>query len=435
MENQTKTKEQLLIEIDQFGIEIGELKRLEIDYKKVEEALRHERELYHDLASAQPTGVYRIRVFSTQYLSEEIWLNAEKSPLVIEYCNDRFCEILKINRQEIASNPGIVQELVLEADKAAFTRANIRANLKLIPFEWEGRFSSKGEIIWLHIESLPRLLKNGDIIWTGILMDITMRKNVELEIKLQNEELKKANAEKDKFFSIIAHDLRNPLNIIVGYSELLAEQVINKDLEGIEEYADIIMNSSLMATDLLKNLMEWSLSKTGRMNFNPEYFKMIKIVDEVVLLFVYIAKQKSISITNKVHPMTLVYADKIMISTIIRNLVSNAIKFTKVGGTVSISSEEKQNEVTVKISDNGVGIPKKVIEKLFRIDQNYSTSGTKKEQGTGLGLILCKEFVEKHSGIIGVKSEEDIGSMFYFTIPSIANPEAETKKELVVSQV
>jgi len=203
MENHANTKEQLLKDIDELKIEIGELKIVETEFNRVKEALRVERELYLDLATAHPAGIYRIRVFSNQYLSEEIWLNSKRSPLAIEFCNERFCEILNLSRKEIECNPGIVTELVLEADRAEFVRNNVTANLQLIPFEWEGRFCIKGEIIWLHLESLPRLLKNGDAIWTGILLDITARKKWEQEIKIQNEELQKIDAEKDKFFSII----------------------------------------------------------------------------------------------------------------------------------------------------------------------------------------------------------------------------------------
>ncbi|HEY3388009.1 MAG TPA: HAMP domain-containing sensor histidine kinase, partial [Prolixibacteraceae bacterium] len=215
--------------------------------------------------------------------------------------------------------------------------------------------------------------------------------------------------------------------------ELLAEQIVKEDMDGIGEYADIILKSSIRASDLLKNLMEWSLAKMGRMNFNPVHFEMSQIVDEISLLFTYIARQKLIVITNIVNSETQVYADKAMISTIIRNLVSNALKFTDTGGAVIISSEEKNGEVTIKIIDTGVGIPESEIDKLFRIDQNYSTPGTKKEQGTGLGLILCKEFVEKHGGEIGVESRVGKGSTFYFTIPYMADPTTEIKKEVTIS--
>jgi PAS domain S-box-containing protein len=256
----------------------------------------------------------------------------------------------------------------------------------------------------------------------GIIIDISERKQAEYHIKRKNEELQKLNAEKDKFFSIIAHDLKSPFNSIVGFSDLLAEQVKNKEYEGIEKYSTIVLQSSQRAMDLLMNLMEWSQSQTGRMEFNPKYFELVELINDTELLLSGSLEQKSISI-SKITPSHLpLFADKKMIETVLRNLISNAIKFTFPGGNITISVEEKLNELLVSISDTGVGISKANCEKLFRIDQTYSTSGTNKEKGTGLGLILCLEFVEKHGGKIWVESEEGKGSTFHFTIPiRIAN--------------
>jgi signal transduction histidine kinase len=169
--------------------------------------------------------------------------------------------------------------------------------------------------------------------------------------------------------------------------------------------------------DLLLNLMEWSRSQTGRMEFNPEYFDLASSINKIILLYVDIAEQKSITIKNILPYKASVFADIAMISTVLRNLISNAIKFTMPGGKIIVSAMEKQNEIIFSVSDNGVGISKNSIEKLFRIDQSYSTTGTNKETGTGLGLILCKEFVEKNHGKIWVESEEKKGSTFYFTLP------------------
>lgn len=250
----------------------------------------------------------------------------------------------------------------------------------------------------------------------GILRDITERKRAEAEINKANAALIKLNAEKDKFFSIIAHDLKTPFNSIIGFSEILVEQVKEKNYLGIEEYTGIILQSSQRAMDLLMNLMEWSRSQTGKMEFNPAYFQLTELINAVELLFKNAAGQKSIVITNTLPCNIAVYADKNMMSAVLRNLISNAIKFTRSGGEIIISAEEKEG-LTVSVIDNGIGIPKDRIEQLFRIDENYSTSGTQNEKGTGLGLILCKEFIEKHGGKIWVESEEGKGSIFYFTIP------------------
>jgi PAS domain S-box-containing protein len=261
-----------------------------------------------------------------------------------------------------------------------------------------------------------------------IFVDITRRKQAEDEILFKNEELQKTNAEKDKFFSIIAHDLKNPFNSIIGFSDLLIEQVREKDLEGIEEYAGFIQQSSKRAMGLLMNLMEWAQSETGRMEFNPGFFNLADIVDDITLLLNDSAKQKTISISNTLLSNIPVYADKAMISTILRNLISNSIKFTLPGGKIILAAAKSEAALTVSVIDNGLGIPKDVLDKLFRIDKNYSTSGTQNEQGTGLGLILCKDFIEKHGGEIRVESELGKGSTFYFTIPYIAGQDEKTTK-------
>lgn len=250
-----------------------------------------------------------------------------------------------------------------------------------------------------------------------IFSDITERKQSKLIIQQQNEQLKELNKSKDKFFSVIAHDLKSPFNSIIGFSNLLVEQAEKKDFDGVEKYAGIIEQSSNRAMDLLMNLMEWSQSQTGRMEFNPEYFELVGLIKDTELLLSGAVKQKSISITINVPSNVPAYADKKMISTVLRNLISNAIKFTHPEGKISISVEEKQAELLISVSDTGVGISKVDNEKLFKIDQTYSTSGTKNEKGTGLGLILCKDFVEKHGGKIWAESEEGKGSTFYFTIP------------------
>ena len=252
----------------------------------------------------------------------------------------------------------------------------------------------------------------------AIFRDITERKKTELEIKLKNEELQKLIATKDKFFSIIAHDLKSPFNAIVGFSELLVEKVKDNDYDGIAKFAGIILESSERAMALLLNLMDWSLSQTGRMEFIPEYFEYIEFINNLTLPYQDIAGQKSITITKELPHTMPVFADKAMISTVLRNLMSNAIKFTRPGGEIMISVEEKPGELITAIKDNGVGISPTTVARLFRIDENVTTIGTNKEKGTGLGLILCKEFVENHGGKIWVDSQEGKGSTFSFTIPT-----------------
>ncbi len=241
-------------------------------------------------------------------------------------------------------------------------------------------------------------------------------------IEMQNEELRRLNATKDKFFSIIAHDLRNPFNSILGFSDILIKQVQHLDRDKIEQIARIIHQSSKMAVDLLMNLVEWSLSQSGRLEFNPENVQVSDIMNEVESIIIPAASQKRIDVHHELPSHLTVYADKQLIGTVFRNLMSNAIKFTNPGGKVIVSAVEHNNHLVISIADTGIGIPENKIDKLFRIDESFSTEGTDKEKGTGLGLILCREFVEKHGGRIWVESRsagdsKTTGSIFSFSIP------------------
>jgi len=240
---------------------------------------------------------------------------------------------------------------------------------------------------------------------------------LEQQLEQKNEQLEKALIVKDKFFSIIAHDLKSPFNTILGFSDVLVDQVKEKDFEGIDKYAAIIQQSSKRAFDLLMNLLEWSRAQTGKMDYNPEYFEMVSLIEDTCSLLDDNALQKSIAIQKQLPHNLPVFADLYMISAVLRNLISNAIKFTRSGGEIIVSAAETATEIVVSVKDNGVGISKERIEKIFSIGESESTPGTAKEKGTGLGLILCKEFVEKHGGRIWVESAEGKGSTFSFSIP------------------
>jgi PAS domain S-box-containing protein len=250
------------------------------------------------------------------------------------------------------------------------------------------------------------------------IRDITKRKEAELALRESETRLRELNVTKDKFFSIVTHDLRSPFSSIIGFSNFMAERVIAGDFVKVAEYADIIQKSSWRAMELLTNLIEWSNSQTGRINFSPEYVEFPLLVEEIFLLMKDIAGQKSITIKKELSPSLVAFADKAMISSVLRNLVSNAIKFTHPGGTVSIRAEKNNRELLVSISDDGVGLTNSAIENLFSNENSISTAGTMQERGTGLGLLLCKEFIHKHDGRIWVESIQGMGSKFNFTIPS-----------------
>lgn len=251
---------------------------------------------------------------------------------------------------------------------------------------------------------------------------IILQEQIELELRERKAELKKSNETKDKFFSIIAHDLKSPFNSLLGFSEILKENYDDFDIEKKKKFISIINQGLEDTHKLLKNLLFWSRSQRGTIDFNPEKLNLKLMFNEPIELLNQPAKNKSILLTNKIPEKIVVYADKNMLSTIIRNLISNAIKFTPKGGKIEFNStvrtiKNNQKVVEVVIKDNGIGVSKKMQSKLFDIGESTSTKGTENESGTGLGLILCKEFVEKHGGKIWVESEVGKGSKFYFTIP------------------
>lgn len=276
--------------------------------------------------------------------------------------------------------------------------------------------TKEGKIISVEFVSTVYVADHTKVIQCNI-RDITERKRVEKALKDSEARLIGLNAAKDKFFSIIAHDLKGPFNSIIGFSDLLVDRIRDEDYEEIEKYAMIIQNSSRRAMDLIMNLMEWSRSQTGRLDFNPENMEIVALIKTIAQLLNDSAQQKSIGLYTEVPGKTMVFVDKAMMGTVLRNLISNAIKFTNAGGEIVISVNQTPDKVIVTVADNGVGIRADAINKLFVIEKSYSTIGTNDEKGTGLGLILCKEFIEKHGGTIWVESEFGKGSRFHFTIP------------------
>ncbi len=248
------------------------------------------------------------------------------------------------------------------------------------------------------------------------VFDITDHKNAENKLIENEARLKELNKTKDKFFNIIAHDLRSPVQTMLGFSSILEEQMQKKDYEGIEEFSGYIHRASKHLADFITNLLEWSRSQTGKIEFKPENIELFDTVNEVTEIANDSAKQKSIKIENLIPRDVFVLGDKAMLQNIFRNLISNSIKFTNPGGNVYISADNKPNEVIISVKDNGVGITKEFVDKLFNLSVNCTTLGTENEKGTGLGLLLCKEFVEKHGGKIWVESEVGTGSTFYFTM-------------------
>jgi signal transduction histidine kinase/streptogramin lyase len=238
----------------------------------------------------------------------------------------------------------------------------------------------------------------------------------EVLIKM-NEELHALNASKDKFFSIIAHDLKNPFNIIIGLSGILKEDGKSENPIVAKETASAINSSAVQTYRLLENLLDWANSQRGKISFNPEPINLSKIVMEEFSTLDDVAKGKNIELASYVEGSLVVEADRNMIKTILRNLISNAIKFTNRNGKVEVRAAIENKCAEITVHDNGIGMSEETMHKLFRIDANLTTRGTENERGTGLGLFLCKEFVEKHGGKISVESKPGNGSVFRFVLP------------------
>jgi len=255
------------------------------------------------------------------------------------------------------------------------------------------------------------------------IVDITERKLAEEEIKNKNEELLKLNAEKDKFFSIIAHDLRSPFNALLGFTQIMVEDLSTLTFDEIQKIAVNMRNSANKLFNLLENLLQWSLMQRGLISFKPESFILLNRIAPIIELVSDTAQKKMITISYDIPEDLRVMADGQMFESVMRNLVFNALKFTHKGGKISIEVKPiSDNSVEISIRDTGIGMNKRMIDNLFLLDEQTNRKGTDGEPNTGLGLIICKDFIEKHGGQLWVESEEGQGTIFYFTIPYINTP-------------
>ncbi len=243
---------------------------------------------------------------------------------------------------------------------------------------------------------------------------------LELDLVLiqSNRELLKLNIDKDLFLSILAHDLKSPFNGLLGFSNLLLKNIRKYDIETIENSAFNINKSAENIYNLLEDLLSWTQSQSGKISFKPQELSFKSICFDILEMLNPNAKEKNITINHFFAEELTIFADKNMVQAVLRNLISNAIKFTNSNGTINIYAKQDPENVTITVSDNGVGINLEDLRKLFDVSHFQSTIGTKKEKGTGIGLLICKEFVEKHGGKIWGESEVSKGSDFKFTLPN-----------------
>ncbi len=241
-----------------------------------------------------------------------------------------------------------------------------------------------------------------------------------LIISNQNNELHSLIAEKDRLFSIIGHDLRTPFNSILGFGELIYEDSNQLTKEEIQTYSSYIVQSSKNTLYLLENLLIWAKLQQNRIVFDPKELNLQKVINEVVLLLREPLKDKLITLNNNISDFSFVFADEEMLKTIFRNIIGNAIKFSYKNGTIDISSSETGSVTKISIQDHGIGMKFEDLEKLYQFDATVIRTGTQNEKGSGMGLIISKEIVEKHGGTIWVESTEGVGTTFFFTIPKIS---------------
>jgi PAS domain S-box-containing protein len=286
-------------------------------------------------------------------------------------------------------------------------------------YNYEIQTKSKSNIdIYLLCNIKELVNENHEIIGReGILRDITHLKKTEQKLKENEIKLKELNATKDKFMSILAHDLRSPFTTLIGLADSLQYKIEKENLNSVKEYVDFIEQTSKNTYKLLENLFEWASSQQNRISYKPETINLQLIVSECYTFLNSIAEAKKIEIKIEIGENIFILADSDMTKTILRNLMTNAIKFTPISGKIVLSAKIIQPDVEITVSDTGVGMDEKIKNSLFKIGTTRSTRGTQGEHGTGFGLLLCKEFVEKHGGTIWVESEIGKGSDFKFTMP------------------
>jgi len=402
MNSQNKTSAQLQEEINSLKAEVEKLKKEknENKYKKFFNEIRlaiYETSPEGDLIDINPYGV-KMMGYSTK---EEIM----KSGVV----------------KDCYTNPADRLKYLERVERVGFVK-NFEIKIK----------RKDGKNIITSNTSFVNKDKNGkSISFLGVLKDITQIKDVEEQLKEYVEklavlnrklvksetELKKINASKDKFFSIIAHDLRAPFTSLLGLTDFLTFDIDNLSKEEIKVFAQKINISSKGIYELVENLLEWARVQTSTIEYNPHIFDISDLCDTIINTLVGVSVKKNINIKNEILKNTHVFADKNTINSVIHNLVSNALKFTKFGGKISIDAKLNNKFYLISVKDNGIGIKNDIVEKLFDIDEHHTTFGTANEKGSGLGLILCKELVEMNGGKIWVESEINKGSNFYFTVP------------------
>lgn len=380
--------------------QIVELKK-QIEILKFQSSIKSDKEVREDYYNSILNNI-----------GDPVFVKDDQSRLVI--VNDAFSTIFSLSRENIIGKTLAEdvskeeQEIFLKIDKQVLEDGIENINEETLTIRG-------GKTRTISTRKTRFIDSEGKKYLVGVIHDITERKKSEVSLKESEQQLKELNTTKDKLFSIIAHDLRTPFTNIIGLTGLLIDNSI--DFEESEKYIKILNSSAKNTLILLDNLLNWAKSQTGQLIFKPEKIIISNVIQEIIALNKLHADTKSISVSYTSSNDLEVFADVNMLRTVLRNLFSNAIKFTNTGGHVNIKSILKNKHVEISISDNGIGMNEEKHKSLFEIISNTTTLGTANENGSGLGLVLCKEFVNKNGGTIWAESEEGKGSCFKFTLP------------------
>ncbi len=303
-------------------------------------------------------------------------------------------------------------ELAEQEDNLVFKERKVLKDI-------ERQLTINNEQKWLSINKAPLIDKDNNVIGiVGVMDDITKRKAYEAELQEAKEKLAELNHQKDKFFSIIAHDLRSPFTGLLGYSDFLVNDYGKLSEDEKKEYINSINETLKSLLDLINNLLEWSKLQFKKEEVTPEEFTLHSVTTKVFNSLKISSHKKNITLAADCPESIKIYSDKNMVETVLRNLVSNAIKFTKTKGTVKVTVEDNDGMISINVKDNGIGMSEETVQNLFKLNTSVTRSGTANEKGTGLGLLICKEFLEKHGGSISVKSKVNEGTIFTVKLKS-----------------
>ncbi len=330
--------------------------------------------------------------------------------------NNAFCYLCSKTREELIGKPFSIiyqqdlQENIFLKTIKRFNNRTIQKNVIDEVTLWNGKK------VWFELSNSYIDYENDSTLLLSNFRDITLQKEYEIELQQINEELKETSLKKDKFFSFVTHDLKSPFQGLLGLTSILADSNEDFSVEEMRDYSKKVNSIANNLFSLIQDLLNWSRIQSGQMQFNPQKVNLHKIISDCASAVDSLAKNKNLLILNEIDSDIYVLADSVMLVSIIQNLLSNAIKFSFTGGKILIGSNLNKDEIEIFIKDEGIGISQENINKLFQLDQQFSSIGTSGEKGTGLGLLICKQMVEKHGSFLKVVSELSKGSCFSFIL-------------------